>query len=202
MCTGRRRRPAVFKYAAFDLRTPLHTFHTVRELWNLSSQSAAHCETHFRREASVTAHETFVIFVVLRFAGILRINQTYRARMMNFLFRISSWIAPRWAMSAAIACALALSVLACIRCLETENTRAQRVHRKKEKELRALTQKILFYARGVHQRFPTGDVVGEKDLAEQLRKHPATVAVALNVLLGERKVQKAPLNGYWKLNVD
>ena len=85
----------------------------------------------------------------------------------------------------------------------TEKTRAQRAYRKKEKELRALPEKISFYASGVHRRFPTGDVVvGEKDLAEQLRKHPDTVAMALNVLLGERKVQKAPLNGYWKLNVD
>jgi hypothetical protein len=106
-------------------------------------------------------------------------------------------------MSAVVACALAFAVITCIRCLETEKTRARRAYRKKEKELRALTEKILFYARGVHRRFPTGDVVvGEKDLAEQLRKHPDTVAMALNVLLGERKVQKAPLNGYWKLNVD
>jgi DNA-binding GntR family transcriptional regulator len=54
----------------------------------------------------------------------------------------------------------------------------------------------------MHKRFPTGEVVvGEKDLAEQLRKHPDTVATALNILLDERKVQKAPLSGYWKLNV-
>ena len=123
--------------------------------------------------------------------------------MMNVLFRISFWIAPRWAMTAGIACALAFAALACIRCLETKKTRAQRAYRKKEKELRVLAEKILFYARRVHKRFPTGDVVvGEKDLAEQLRKHPDSVARALNVLLEERKVRKAPVNGYWKLNVD
>ena len=53
-----------------------------------------------------------------------------------------------------------------------------------------------------HQCYPTGDVVvSERDLAEQLRKHPDIVATALNLLLGEQKVQKAPLSGYWKLNV-
>jgi hypothetical protein len=57
-------------------------------------------------------------------------------------------------------------------------------------------------ARKVHRRFPTGDVVvAERDLAEQLRKHPDLVATALNVLLGERKVQRVPLSGYWKLNL-
>jgi hypothetical protein len=34
---------------------------------------------------------------------------------------------------------------------------------------------------------------------EQLGKHPDTVATALNMLLDERKVQKASLGGYWKL---
>jgi hypothetical protein len=54
----------------------------------------------------------------------------------------------------------------------------------------------------MHKRFPTGDVVvGERDLAEQLRKRPELVATALNVLLSERRVQKAPLDGYWKLNL-
>jgi hypothetical protein len=52
------------------------------------------------------------------------------------------------------------------------------------------------------QRYPTGDVVvSEGDLAEQLRKRTETVATALNLLLGEQKVQRAPLNEYWKLNV-
>jgi hypothetical protein len=38
-------------------------------------------------------------------------------------------------------------------------------------------------------------------LAEQLRKRSDSVAAALNLLLGEQKVQRAPLSGYWKLNV-
>jgi hypothetical protein len=69
-------------------------------------------------------------------------------------------------------------------------------------ERRALADKISTYGRNVHQRYPTRDVVvGERDLAEQLRKHPDSVATALDLLLGEQKVQRAPLSGYWKLNV-
>ncbi len=64
------------------------------------------------------------------------------------------------------------------------------------------SDRISTYGRKVHQQYPTGDVVvSERDLAEQLRKRPDTVATALNLLLGEQKVQKAPLSGYWKLNV-
>jgi hypothetical protein len=72
----------------------------------------------------------------------------------------------------------------------------------REKEIRDLADRISSYGRRVHRRFPTGDVVvGESDLAAQLRKRPDIVGIALNLLLGEQKVQKAPLNGYWKLNV-
>jgi DNA-binding GntR family transcriptional regulator len=54
----------------------------------------------------------------------------------------------------------------------------------------------------IRQRYPTGEVVvSEADLAEQLRKRPDAVATALNLLLSEQKVQRAPLRGYWKLNV-
>jgi len=52
---------------------------------------------------------------------------------------------------------------------------------------------ISAYGRNVHQRYPTGDVVvSERDLVEQLRKPPDSVAAALGVLLGEQKVQRAP----------
>ena len=72
----------------------------------------------------------------------------------------------------------------------------------KEKEVRALADKISSYGRKVHHHYPTGDVVvGENDLAAQLRKRPDIVRIALNLLLGEQTVQKAPLSGYWKLNV-
>jgi hypothetical protein len=90
----------------------------------------------------------------------------------------------------------------CRWCMETDEARVRRAQRKQKKELRALADKISTYGRKVDQRYPTGDVVvSEHDLAEQLRKRPDAVATALNILLGERKVQKATLSGYWKLNV-
>ena len=88
-----------------------------------------------------------------------------------------------------------------VRAFESEVTKAKRLERKKQKELRALTERISVYARDVHQQFPTGDVVvNERDLAEQLRKRTDVVVIALNLLLNEQKVQRAPLSGYWKLN--
>ena len=121
--------------------------------------------------------------------------------MVNTLKRIPWWIALHWRTSAVIACAVGIAAT-CAWCLETDEARAKRAQQKKEKELRALADKISTYGRNVHQRYPTGDVVvSESDLAEQFRKRPDSVATALNLLLGEQKVQRAPLNGYWKLNV-
>ena len=102
--------------------------------------------------------------------------------------------------------ALIISVLGiaaiCLRVLESEENRAKRAERIKQKELRSLAEKISSYGHTIHQRYPTGDViVSERDLAEQLRKRPDVVATALNMLLGEHKVQRATLRGYWKLNV-
>lgn len=100
-----------------------------------------------------------------------------------------------------IACAVGVAAT-CRWCLETDEARRLRAQRKQKKELRALADKISTYSRKIHQRYPTGDVVvSEHDLAEELRKPPDAVATALNILLGERKAQKAPLNGYWKLNI-
>jgi len=77
------------------------------------------------------------------------------------------------------------------------NVRNERKKRKKRFEP-SLTKS---YGHSVHRRYPTGEVVvGENDLAAQLRKHRDTVGRALNLLLGEQKVQKVPLSGYWKLN--
>jgi hypothetical protein len=97
----------------------------------------------------------------------------------------------------------ALGVVAVsIRALESEETKAKRLELKRQKELRAVTERISAYARTVHKRFPTGDVVvSECDLAARLRKRPDVVVTALNLLLNEQKVQRAPLSGYWKLNV-
>ena len=88
-----------------------------------------------------------------------------------------------------------------IRAFESEGAKAKRLELKRQKELRSLTARISAYARDVRQQFPTGDVVvSERDLAEQLRKRTDMVVTALNLLLNEQKVQKAPLSGYWKLN--
>jgi len=122
-------------------------------------------------------------------------------QMMNSHPHFTSWIALHWKGGAVVACAVGIAAT-CRWCLETDGVRGQRAQRKNKKELHALAEKISTYGRNVHQRYPTGDVVvSEKDLAEQLRKCPDTVATALNLLLGEQKVQRAPLNGYWKLNV-
>jgi hypothetical protein len=120
---------------------------------------------------------------------------------MNTLTRGFSWIASHWRTSAVIVGAVGIAAT-CRWCLETDEARAQRGERNRKKELRRLADKISTYGSTVHQRFPTGDVVvSERDLAEQFRKRPDTVATALALLLGEQKVQRAPLNGYWKLNV-
>lgn len=89
----------------------------------------------------------------------------------------------------------------CLRVFDTDEARAKRAERNKKKELRSLAERISSYGQIVHQRYPTGDViVSERDLAEQLRRRPDAVVAALNLLLNEQKVQRAPLNGYWKLN--
>lgn len=89
-----------------------------------------------------------------------------------------------------------------VKVFESDETKAKRVALKRQKEVRALTGRISAYARNVHRQFPTGDVVvSEHDLAEQLRKRTDVVVTALNLLLNEQKVQRAPLAGYWKLNL-
>jgi hypothetical protein len=118
--------------------------------------------------------------------------------MMNSLIRVPSWIALHWKSGAVVAGLVGIAAT-CRWCLETDKLRDQRAQRRNKKELRALADRISTYGRNVHQRYPTG--VSECDLAEQLRKRPDSVATALDLLLGEQKVQRAPLSGYWKLNV-
>jgi hypothetical protein len=120
---------------------------------------------------------------------------------MNSLTRIPLWMALHWR-SGAVAVGLVGIAATCRWYLEADEVRDQRAQRRNQKEVRALADKISTYGRNVHQRYPTGDVViCERDLAEQLRKRPDSVATALDLLLGEQKVQRAPLSGYWKLNV-
>jgi hypothetical protein len=120
--------------------------------------------------------------------------------MMNFLAGIFSLLSLRlWVALVVFAFGIAV---ACLRVLESDRARASRAARKSKKDLLSLTDKISAYGQSVHQRYPTGDVVvSERDLAEQLRKRPDAVVTALNLLLNQQKVQRAPLSGYWKLNV-
>ena len=133
-------------------------------------------------------------------AGYSRLTD-FLVQMMNSLTRSLSWIAIHWKSGAVVAGVVGIAAT-CRWYLETDEVRDQHAQRRNKKELRALADKISAYGRNVHQRYPTGDVViCERDLADQLRKRPDSVATALDLLLGEQKVQKAPLSGYWKLNV-
>ena len=111
-----------------------------------------------------------------------------------------SWLALHWWIIL-IVCVLGIAPV-CARALETEEARAERERRDQKNALRALADKILTYGRSVHKHFPTGEVVvGEGDLALRLWNRSDAVVAALNLLLDEQKVQRAPLSGYWKLNV-
>jgi hypothetical protein len=119
---------------------------------------------------------------------------------MNFFMEIISSIPLHWWIVSSIG---ALTIVAmCARGFETDRSRAKRAERNKKKELRSLVERISSYGHTVHRRYPTGDViVSERDLAKQFRKRPDAVVPALNLLLNEQKVERAPLDGYWKLNV-
>ena len=92
-------------------------------------------------------------------------------------------------------------VAACVRVFDSRESKARRAQLKSQKELKVLAEKISVYGRMIHQQYPSGDVVvSERDLADQLRKRPEAVATALNLLLNEQKVQRAPLSGYWKIS--
>jgi hypothetical protein len=118
--------------------------------------------------------------------------------MDSFKALISS-ISPRWALIVLVS---ALGIAAgSVRAFESEESKGRRAEQKKRRDRRVLADRISRYGQNVHQQFPTGDVVvSERDLAAQLRHRPESVVTALNLLLNERKVQRAPLNGYWKLN--
>jgi biopolymer transport protein ExbB/TolQ len=119
--------------------------------------------------------------------------------MANFFTAVASWLAIHWRI---LVIATFLAALASFRrVFETEEARARRLERNREKQIRALADKIANYGHNVHERYPTGDVVvGQHDLAEQFRKTPDAIMKALNLLLAEHKIQPASMAGYWKLN--
>ncbi len=119
---------------------------------------------------------------------------------MNLFTGVFSSVSSRWWILL-VPFVLAIA-LAGVKVFETDSTRKKRAERKRQRELKILTERISIYGREVHQRFPTGDVVvSERDLAEQLRKRPDAVVTALNLLLNEQKMQRAPLSGYWRLKL-
>ena len=118
---------------------------------------------------------------------------------MNFLPNLMV-IPLRWWLSMVVS--VVGFMAAGLRMCESEQARAKRAERKKQKDQRSLADEIASYGQDMHRRFPTGAVVvSERDLAEQLRKHPEAVVTALQLLLVERKVERAQLGGYWRLHV-
>jgi hypothetical protein len=106
----------------------------------------------------------------------------------------------RWWVVVAVSSAVGFAAVA-LRLSESEAAREKRIKEAEKKELRALATKISQYAKSVRQRFPDGAVViSEEDLAAQLRKRPDYIVSALQALLNERKVERTPLTGYWRLN--
>ena len=105
---------------------------------------------------------------------------------MDFLTRVfSSMPLHRWV--AVIMSALGIAAI-CLRVFESDGKRAKRTERNKKKELRSLAERISSYARTVHQRYPTGDViVSEQDVAEEFRKRPDAVITALNLRVSEQE---------------
>jgi hypothetical protein len=121
---------------------------------------------------------------------------------MNNATRLSSWIVSHRRTGAVITCAglVAGAALAAKRYLDTTPAGLQRAELKREEDLRTLALKISRYAGDVHKRYPTGEVVvSQWDLAMKLRKSSDAVAAALDFMLGERRVQRAALDGFWKL---
>jgi hypothetical protein len=145
--------------------------------------------------------DPFVTFAACRLGAILSaFDFTLPNNSMKFLTSVFSSMPPLWWVALTIP-VLGIAAI-CLRALESDESRAKRAERNKKKELRSMAQRISSYGHTVHQRWPTGDViVSERDLAEEFRKRPDVVITALNLLLTEQKVQRAPLRGYWKLNV-
>ena len=160
------------------------------------------CTGHVGAENSVmpSLRGTSVIFAQSAVTGTLRgLDLKEKCPGMRFLSDMFSSLPLYWWVVLIVSTVGIVTI--CVRALETGEARAKSAEQKRRKEMRLLAEKISGYGQSVHQRYPTGDVVvSERDLAEQLRKRHVAVATALNLLLSEQKVQRAPLRGYWKLN--
>ena len=118
--------------------------------------------------------------------------------MLNSITRAPSWLAANWRGAALIACAAgAITVLRW-----NYDKDPERRARIQEKDLHSLAEKISKYALAMQEKYPTGSVVvSEEDLAGALHRAPERIARALGLLHSRQKVERAPLSGYWKLNV-
>ena len=114
---------------------------------------------------------------------------------MNPLTRVPSWLADHWRGVALVACAI--GAVAALRWNYDKDP--ERKARTQEKDL---AERISKYAREMQERYPTRCVVvSEHDLAGALHRTPEGIAGALGFLHSQQKVKRAPLAGYWKLNV-
>jgi hypothetical protein len=119
---------------------------------------------------------------------------------MNLVQDTVEFLRNRWWIVAIASSALGIAAFS-LRLSESEAARQKRIQEAKKKELRVTANRISQYAKSVRERFPEGAVVvSEEDLAAQLRKRPDYIVSALNALLSEQKVERAPLTGYWRLN--
>ena len=119
--------------------------------------------------------------------------------MQNSLTRIPSWLATHWRGAALVACGVA--AIAAVR--RTHDKDPERAAQMKEKDTQTLAERISKYARDMQARYPNGSiVVSEEDLAGALHLAPERIARALGLLHSQQKVERAPLAGYWKLNVE
>ena len=119
--------------------------------------------------------------------------------MQNSLTRVPGLFATHWRGAALVACGVA--AIAALRW--SSNKDPERAAQMKEKDTQTLAEKISKYARDMQARYPNGRVVvSEDDLAGVLHRAPERIAKALGLLQTQQKVERAPLAGYWKLNVE
>ncbi len=119
--------------------------------------------------------------------------------MLNSGTRVPSWLAAHWRGAALVACGVG-AITAWRWSHDKDPERAARMN---EKDLQTLAEKISKYARAVQAKYPTGSVVvSEKDLAGALHRAPEKMTRALGLLHSQQRVERAPLAGYWKLNIE
>jgi hypothetical protein len=119
--------------------------------------------------------------------------------MLNSVTRVPSWLAAHWRGVAIAACAV--GAIATWRWSHDQDP--ERAARMKDKDTQTLAEKISKYARAMQEKYPSGSVVvSEDDLAGALHRAPERIARALGLLHSQQKVERAPLAGYWKLNVE